>query len=403
MTRIIGIDIGANGSGVCALLTEMPKVVSNFKKDKSIKIFKIKPCNESVDLLLELKPDGLVMEPTGGWYSRFWWQFARVFKIECYWVGHADLKATRGHYGFTNKYDDTDAVCLACCYFDPWFTNSRGERRWLKNFNDIALAAVRESFFEVEQLDKVRNAMVNQLRQRLSFEFPEFAGKNFEIGVKGFSPALGWICGKSKWIKHDKLFAETVAKRLGIDLTDYSVKHAEALIEIEKRLTQAELELFLTWNRTEFEPYVDVFQEFGFSFTLIPMMILCCYPLDRYLVDGKIIREYKEGRNGKLYRENISVRQFQGYLGLKRVIEQSGGRTKIEWFGSKMLRAHLYIWARGKFPEDSVSVGDTETGKKFTRKYSDLVKERKAKKDAIFRTLFKMSRNLFMALYHKLY
>jgi hypothetical protein len=45
-----------------------------------------------------------------------------------------------------------------------------------------------------EQLDKNKNSLINQLRQRLCCEYPEIAERDFDyIGVNGFNPTLGHI------------------------------------------------------------------------------------------------------------------------------------------------------------------------------------------------------------------
>ena len=69
--NIIGLDVGRNNVTAC-LLSEYPeqplKHFQNIKKD----IIKCQADAIGVQKLLDLKPDAVVMEPTGIWYSNFW-------------------------------------------------------------------------------------------------------------------------------------------------------------------------------------------------------------------------------------------------------------------------------------------------------------------------------------------
>ena len=89
------------------------------------------------------------------------------------WVGHAQLKAQRESYGFKNKRDPEDALSLAACYFDERFVDVHGRSRFLKM--NPEMNRLRDWFYEWEQLDKVQNALINHVRQRLCYEFPEAA------------------------------------------------------------------------------------------------------------------------------------------------------------------------------------------------------------------------------------
>ena len=65
-------------------------------------------------------------EPTGHWYSYFWVTVAKQHNIAICWVSHTDLDFKRGGYGFINKRDTEDALCLAATYFDSQFVDDLG-------------------------------------------------------------------------------------------------------------------------------------------------------------------------------------------------------------------------------------------------------------------------------------
>ena len=91
---------------------------------------------------------------------------------------------------------EEDALCLADSYFDDRFIDSNGSKRFLPYYygQDKIIANVRELFLEKEQLQKLRTGLIAQLRQRLSFEYPEGAGVTLNISpVRGFTPFIGWL------------------------------------------------------------------------------------------------------------------------------------------------------------------------------------------------------------------
>jgi hypothetical protein len=112
-TETITPTFGADGR---TLLPDPSQGNIKFKADES-----------AIAKILELKPLGIVMEPTGIWYSNFWKHLATFHKIPIYWIGHGDLAAQRKSYGFRNKRDDEDAFALALTYFDDRFVNVYGK------------------------------------------------------------------------------------------------------------------------------------------------------------------------------------------------------------------------------------------------------------------------------------
>jgi hypothetical protein len=94
MTKVIGIDIGAKFV-VAFCLSELPVGIPYtefYKRNAKSCIYKIRVDNkkegssikikDAIELLTELKPDCIVMEPTGVWYSRLWAKIAEHLGIE---------------------------------------------------------------------------------------------------------------------------------------------------------------------------------------------------------------------------------------------------------------------------------------------------------------------------------
>jgi hypothetical protein len=115
--------------------------------------------------------------------------------IQQYFQKHRkDLIKQRGSYGFKNKRDDEDALCLAASFFDNRFIDREGNKRFLYISENQLVNELKETFLQKEQLAKLRSNLIAQIKQRLAYEFPEIAHKTFTISnVRGFTPIVGWL------------------------------------------------------------------------------------------------------------------------------------------------------------------------------------------------------------------
>jgi hypothetical protein len=393
---VLGLDVG-RAVAVCAALNYFPVNPQQYFRQHRREFFKIRADRDGVEKLLSFAPDAIVLEPTGSWYSSFWGLVAKQNDIKVFWIAHTQLAHQRGAYGFVNKRDDEDAFCLALTYFDPNFVDIHGQKRYLKTYDNESIEAIRKTWLEIEQLDKLRTAAVNQLRQRLSLEFPEIAARQWQISEKlGFSPALGWLAGIHSYTKIVNDYQGSIAPFLGIAISDYTREHALLLVSLEQRIHQKELDL-----RTRlrgFDRYLEVFRRFGFGLKSQALLLLQIYPFERFLFEGQPWIVYEPNRVGKRVKRNRSERQFQSYLGLGYQLAQSGGNLSRSYLGSSNCRAHLYAWAL------------TTVAPKNRDKKPPLVRELGAKfddwrqnkrisgKDSLIRVLFTTSRWLFREL-----
>ena len=398
MPKIIGLDVG-QGYAVACVLDRFPlNIQQHFKQlQKNRQFIKLKSDRSGVEQLLSLQPDAIVLEPSGFWYSAFWARVANIHHVEVCWIGHADLSHTRGSYGFTNKRDDEDSLCLAATYFDERFINVHGRKRYLQHYRSSEIEQLRSLFLGKEQLSKIRSGMVAQIKQRLSYEFPEMASKTFNISsVQGFTPFLGWLAGVSSNSRYDRLYSNSITQSLDISISDYTREHALALMRLEKRITIALLELEHILNFPEFVKYCEVFDRFGFGLSNKVLLLLHVYPFEKFLINGKPWVDYELSISDKLVKRHRSLRSFQAFLGLSYSIAQSGDRTTRAFHGSTMMRSHLYAWAVCQICPKNYKV-NTEIGRALSDHYQQLRKSNKGK-DSIIRILFKATRMLFYEL-----
>lgn len=404
MTRIIGLDIGKHGKAVGWLIDELHRPLSAYYQAHQKDYFTIYPTNDGIDFLLKLEPDGIVMEPTGSWYSSIWGRVGKVYGIPVYWVGHADLHGQRKHFDFKNKYDQIDALVLASCYFDDSWVNRFGEKHWLKSYRSEVLEPVRELFWEYRQLLKLRTVLVQQLKQRCAYEFPEIAGDDWhQSETKGTTPIIRWLAGKSKTGKKSKKYPKSVAVRLGIDLTDYTENHANLTITVELALFEIEQMLTRLLDRPEFAPYIEVFKSYGIGPGVCACLLLRTYPLERFLNNGQVVIDMIEHPDGRITKQHKSLRWFQAFLGFTRYHAQSGDEDDIKFGGSKVCRALLFQsfkprLTRGHTEKTAHFRWEGDKADLYVEKYLNLRNGGVTGHDAVIRCLFMITRHIFYDL-----
>ncbi|WP_013322666.1 hypothetical protein [Gloeothece verrucosa] len=385
MVNILGLDVGRNFA-VGIILDQFPTNIKRYFNQHRKDFMRLKPVSHLSQKLIEkgfkdfnyleqLTIDGIVLEPTGMWYSSIWVAWANYYLIPVYWVGHADLSKSRGHYGFTNKSDEHDALTLAALFHDPTWIDDFDRKKWL-TFYTSEILTIRRLYLDILQCEKLRTANVNGNRQRLSLEFPEASDQRIEISEKkGFSPFWGWLAGNYSYTWANRRYEESSAKRLGIPISNLSKLKAKHITDLELIITHnlSELKEQLN-NNQEFQDYLKVFKLFNFGFDNCILLLIQCYPFNKFLIDGKQWIEWIEHeKDGKWKRRKVnhSLRQFQAYLGLAYSYEQSGDKNKKKFHGSSMCRAKLFMWVT------SVAL------KGFKTNYQDLIDDPKLTNDEI--------------------
>lgn len=396
---IVGLDIGRS-TAVAAALDYFPANPKRYFNEHRRNFVRLNTSIEGIEQLLSLNPTALVMEPTGNWYSAFWREFALSSGIPAYWVGHADLSHQRGSYGFVNKRDDEDAFCLALCYFDERFIDIHGRKRFIW-FESGTCALLRQKFLELEQIDKNRTALVNQLRQRLTLEFPEIATRKFSASQKlGFTPVLGALAGIHTYTRIENELKRSCARTLGIEISDFTSDHALAICTMELRERKIKRALAHLLEDPEFSPYLKVFAQFGFGVRMQALMLSQVYPFEKFLIDGKRYIEWEEDAKGKLQKRDRSLRSFQAYMGLSYSLKQSGDKKSKRFHGSTIVRSHLYAWALSVIAPQPPKRLNTSIGHILGEKFDSLRTEDSPipGKDSFTRVLFKTTALLFREL-----
>jgi uncharacterized protein involved in tolerance to divalent cations len=353
MTKVLGIDIGAKFV-VAFCLSELPVGMSYpefYKRNAKISISKIRMDNskegssvnikDAIELLQEIKPDVIVMEPTGVWYSRLWAKLAEQLGIQVKWIGHGDLAHNRGAYGFKDKDDRTDAFCLAVSYFDPIF-NARSA--WLY-WRTGVVADVNDRLLEIKSLESTTKILAQQIRQRLKYEFPEVADRaiNNSRTSDGFTAWIGYLAGIHDYKRIRDERAKSIATELSIEISPYTRDHAAAIAGNQIREVRLKKDLFDSLLDPEFDRYRETLELFGFGSIMQATILTNIYPFEKFLLAGKPHIDRYEDDRGK-HKKNVSLAGFQISLGMGKRLVESGNSMALIYSGSSFARMMLYCW-----------------------------------------------------------
>jgi hypothetical protein len=353
MTKILGIDIGAKFV-VAFSLDRLPVGISYkdyYKRNAKLAISKIRMDNskegssikikDAIELLTELQPDAIVMEPTGVWYSRLWAKLAKHLGIEVKWIGHGDLAHLRGAYGFKDKDDRTDAFCLAVSYFDPIFNAGNAWLYWKSG----VIADVNDRLLEIKSLESTTKILIQQIRQRLKYEFPEVADRYITNSrtADGFTPWVGYLAGihDYKRIRGERLLS--IATALSIEISPYTRDHAAAICGNQIREVRLKADLARSLVDPAFDRYRPSLERFGFGYVMQATILTNIYPFEKFLRAGKPQIDRYEDDRGK-HKKNMSLAGFQISLGMGKRLIESGGSTALIYSGSSFARKMLYCW-----------------------------------------------------------
>jgi uncharacterized protein involved in tolerance to divalent cations len=353
MTKVLGIDVGANFV-VAFCLDELPVGISYpkfYKQNAKTAISKIRLDNrkegssikiaDAIELLKEIKPNVIVMEPTGVWYSKIWARIAEHLGIEVKWIGHGDLAFNRGAYGFKDKDDRTDAFCLALSYFHPDFNNRNS---WL-NWRTGAIADVNDRLLEIKSLESTTKILQQQIRQRLKYEFPEISKRtiNNRRHKDGYTAWVGWLAGINDYTSIRNEHRKSIATELGIEISGYTREHAQAICGNQIREIGIKANLTRSLLDPNFDRYREILDKFGFGDEMQATILSQIYPFEKFLVDGKKhIDRYEDDRGEK--KRNASLAGFQISLGMGKRLIESGNSTAWIYAGSSFARKQLYCW-----------------------------------------------------------
>lgn len=331
MAKVLGLDIGKDFCVAC-LLESKPTEPRQFYREA--KFVEVKPSSTGISKLLELRPDIVVMEPTGTNYQRLWGDRLAEAGVEVWLVHNDRLPAYRTALDLPDKDDAADALALACYYFDYYNSPKR-----FVAVRDRTVARIREIVLRLGHYNRVKSPIVNRLRQDLAWQFPEVQNKRGDRDCFGEPPVFWrWLAGKATYKTYDREYEKTVGKGLQQELRFAAAILCEYMRQ--EKLLELELQNLIESDR-RFEPYLKVFSKFGLGLRLSCLFLSQIYPLQTYLgLDGKPeVKIYKGKNSGKPTKHYLSLRRFKKALGVAPIREQSGiSKNSTKKSGSALCR-----------------------------------------------------------------
>ena len=379
--RVVGLDVCKDSVVACTLdnarLTEPRQLYYDLEFPRFFTDAK------GIKSLLEIKPDVVVLEPTGVNYMKLWAAHLAKNGVQIVLVGHKQLRSYRENLGLPDKDDQADALALACYYLE----HQNSERRFVRT-RDPVIAKIRDIVLRLYHLNRVQSPIVNRIRQDLAWQFPEGAA----IGLNAVV-FWGWLAQSRKSLKYDNLYSNTV----GLGLKGETIDNAKALWDLRRRELALELEMRSLMTDDRFAQYRKVFAYFGFGQRVEALLLSQIYPLENYLVDGKPEVKIRKGKvSGQPTKRHLSRRRFQKALGVAPTREDSGDKKSSKKAGSSLCRMAFWQWLFTRI-EPKRSQMKTEVGK-FLGELLDAEKKVKPSQLARSRVCSKAAELLFREL-----
>lgn len=330
--RIIGADAASNEL-VCVVLEEKPQ---DHQHAYHTETFHHVPTNTlGLKMLLELKPDVVVVEPTGMKYIRFWLVNLAKQGIEIRLVHNAKLPAYRKSLDLPDKDDYADSLALASYYFEY----KDVAQRWVTQ-RDPDICRMRELLHRIESMNRAKNALINRLKQNLRSEFPEHA--NAKESARLF---WGWVAG----IRQSKNYDAEIAQSAGLGISEFTRFDAKHFYEIVDHIARLEKEIKQIQSLSKFAKYMAAFQRWQIGCRIAAALLGQIYPIESLLDDNaqpKVISTWgKKTKRRKKTKKRLSLRKFKKCLGVAPVREWSGKQSKkSRKAGSALARKSLWRW-----------------------------------------------------------
>lgn len=328
--RIAGLDISRNSATVC-ILEEIPR---DFKK---IKTKKLKLDKKGIETFLSLEFDIAILEPTGGHYSRLWAHNIERSGRRVLWVDHHTVDSHRRSHRLINKSDGLDAAILAVYGLERLHVKGAFlEPQKLSKLNDLVL--------QTETLNRIKNPIVNRLRQQLCHEWPEASEKKTSSTKQ---PSGLWLAiSGEKW---SAKFKAEYNETCGLGLSSFSEGLAKLICEVDRQKTAIEQAIAQEMKSSEYEPYLRAMAIYGINpeSSTAASLMLAIYPFERFL-DGerRVIKDHVTTVNGKRASRNRSLAAFKMACGLGMTWFQSGDSEGWRPGGRAVTRRAIWRWVK---------------------------------------------------------
>ena len=342
--KVIGAD-ACKGRLVCISLDSLPSRarVGEIYRDKS-EYFDVDVSAAGLSYLLSLKPDVLVLEPTGVNYIKFWTAKCAEAGVKIALVGHKESNRYRDNLKLPDKDDEADALTLACYYLEH-----HDDPIQFVRIRDSVTSQLRDAALRLKHIDRVQSPLINRLKQDLAWAMPEVGGSIYAVLF------WRWLAGYAKSAKYDRLAIETC----GLGITQNMQAMAKLLVDLWQQKKVVESEMLALLNNPQFDRDRAVMKRYYLPDITQAIIISQYYPIANFLgVDGNPIMQLAGSRRTQTKTlKPVSLRRFRKALGVAPVREASGkSPTKTKKAGSRLCRCQLWLWSMSAFERNSSKI-----------------------------------------------
>jgi hypothetical protein len=335
--KVVGAD-ACNGRLVCIMLDSLPsdEEIGNIYREKSA-YFDVDVSASGLSYLLSLKPDVIVLEPTGVNYIKFWVIKLAECGIKVVLVDHKKSNRFRDDLSLPDKDDEADALALACYYLK----HQNNVLRFVRIRDEIT-SQLRDCALRLKHIDRVQSPLINRLQQDLAWAMPE---------VKGSVNAVlfwRWLAGRARSKKYDYIKIATC----GLGINQHMEAMAGLLVDLWQQKAIVEREMLALLDCPQFDRDRAVMRQYYLPDIAQAIIISQYYPLSNFLgEDGKPLVQLTRSRRTQTKTiKPIGLRRFRKTLGVAPVREASGkSPTKTKKAGSKLCRCQLWLWSFSTF------------------------------------------------------
>jgi hypothetical protein len=348
--KVIGAD-ACKGRLVCISLDSLPSRarVGEIYRDKS-EYFDVDVSAAGLKYLLSLKPDVIVLEPTGVNYIKFWMIKCAESGVKVALVGHKESSRYRDNLKLPDKDDEADALALACYYLEH-----QDDPIQFVRIRDDVTSQLRDKALRLKHIDRIQSPLVNRLKQDLAWALPEVSGS---VNAVLF---WRWLAGDSKSVKYDLLLSTTC----GLGITQNMSAMAKLLVDLWRQSAFVEGEMLDLLKHSQFDRDRAVMKQYYLPDIAQAILISQYFPLSNFLgEDGNEIKQLAGSRGSDTKTlKPVSLRRFRKALGVAPVRESSGkSPTKTRKAGSRLCRCQLWLWSMSAFERDKSKVKSATPG-----------------------------------------
>ncbi|MEH1769176.1 MAG: hypothetical protein V7L30_22615 [Nostoc sp.] len=325
--KIVGLDVCKN-SVVAWVLVSIPKNFrTHFRENKRSKdddSLTFTANADGVKRLLELAPDAVIMEPTGVHYSWIWAHICQAEGIKVLWVGHQEAVHYRKENKLPDKNDQADALALAAYAIAHW-----GDDEFFLQFEPGVIAQMRQSWLQLQSVNRIKSPIINRARQQLAREFPEAAlSKSDPSKSDGMLPMWAWLAQRERNLTrntnyYERLYNRSIAKTYGVEISAFTRHLSNLLCDLNDWEQEINTEILSSLEQPQFAAYTQVFQKFGIGARPQALLISQIYPITKF----------------------ESLGRFKRRLGMAKEEFSSGDKETMKTgAGSTLCKTQLYLW-----------------------------------------------------------